>query len=68
MKHVPYERHFSDSAGKLHMYCPFRSQTGILVHVVIKGGYCYRSKDCMVIKCKYNALQSDVPALLSLVW
>jgi hypothetical protein len=50
------------------MLCPHRDKTGVSVHVVIKGGYCYRSECCMVIDCKFNRLQSDIRSLLSLTW
>lgn len=63
-----FQSRFSDTTGKLHTLCPHRDKTGISVHVVIKGGYCYRSENCIVIKCKYNRLQSDVKTLLSLTW
>jgi hypothetical protein len=36
--------------------------------VIIKYGACYRSEQCMVVKCKFNRLQSDVAHLLSLTW
>lgn len=63
-----FEKHFSDRTGKLHIYCPYREETGVTVHVVIKDGFCYRSEHCMVIKCKYNRLQTDIDTLLSLTW
>ena len=62
------ERRFSERTGKLHIYCPYRTETGITVHVVIKEGCCYRSRDCMVLRCKYNASQTDPSTVLSLVW
>ena len=62
------EKHFSETTGKLHAPCPHRESTCINVHVVIKDGFCYRSEQCMVIKCKYNRLQSDISCLLSLTW
>jgi len=36
--------------------------------VVIKDGYCYRSEQCMIIQCKFNRLQTDLDAILSLTW
>jgi hypothetical protein len=68
MRYCPKNRHFSEATGKLHIPCLHREKTGITVHVVIKGGCCYRSESCMVIKCKYNRLQADIEALLSLTW
>jgi len=62
------EKHFSESTGKLHIPCPHCEKTGITVHVVVKEGFCYRSGDCLVINCKFNRLQSDIEALLSLAW
>ncbi|GAB4534421.1 MAG: hypothetical protein Fur0020_01050 [Thermodesulfovibrionia bacterium] len=62
------EKRYSITTGKLHIPCPFRSQTGINTHVVIKDGFCYRSNRCMIISCKYNKLQTDIISLLSLVW
>lgn len=68
MKGMYLEKHFSEATGKLHISCPHRKSTGIDVHVVIKDGYCYRSEDCMVLKCKFNRMQSDIGCLLSLTW
>ncbi|WP_333654927.1 hypothetical protein [Dissulfurispira sp.] len=68
MKFFFDEKRFSESTGKLHIYCPYRERTGINVHVVIKGGYCYRSRQCMIVQCKFNSIQLDIEALLSLVW
>lgn len=68
MKKLFTEKHYSDSTGKLHMPCPHREQTGLGVHVVIKDGFCYRSKDCLVVRCKYNRVQRDIQCLLSLTW
>lgn len=68
MKEVYLRSRYSDTTGKLHMPCPHREKTGVSVHVVIKGGYCYRSEFCMVIDCKFNRLQSDIRSLLSLTW
>jgi len=68
MRSVYSEKHYSEVTGKLHIPCPHRESTGIRVHVVIKGGFCYRSEQCMVIKCKFNRLQSDTACLLSLTW
>lgn len=62
------EKWFSESTGKLHIYCPYKEKTGINVHVVIKDGYCYRSRQCMIVQCKFNSIQLDIDALLSLVW
>jgi hypothetical protein len=68
MKDILLQKSFSVETGKLHMPCPYRDKTGINVHVVIKGGYCYRSEQCMIIRCKFNRLQTDLDAVLSLVW
>jgi hypothetical protein len=68
MKSAYPEKHYSETTGKLHIPCPHKNTTGIGVHVVIKDGYCYRSCDCMVIKCKFNRMQSDIGCLLSLTW
>jgi hypothetical protein len=62
------QRRYSEATGKLHIPCPYASSTGVVVHVVIKGGFCYRSEQCFVLQCKYNRLQSDIKALLSLTW
>ncbi len=68
MKGCYLDKHFSETTGKLHIPCPHRHLTGINVHVVIKEGYCYRSEECMVIKCKFSHLQTDLERLLSLTW
>ena len=68
MRRSSMEKHFSESTGKLHIPCPHCEKTGITVHVVVKEGFCYRSGDCLVINCKFNRLQSDIEALLSLAW
>ncbi len=68
MKGRYIEKRYSEETGKLHMACPFAKNTGINVHVVIKGGYCYRSEECMILKCKFSRLQSDLKCLLSLTW
>jgi hypothetical protein len=68
MKFFFDEKRYSESTGKLHIYCPYRERTGINVHVVIKDGYCYRSRQCMIVQCKFNSIQLDIEALLSLVW
>jgi hypothetical protein len=68
MKFFFDEKRYSESTGKLHIYCPYREKTGINVHVVIKEGYCYRSRQCLVVQCKFNSIQLDIDALLSLVW
>lgn len=62
------DKKFSESSGKLHMPCPHGAKSGVFVHVVIKGGYCYRSKDCLVFECKFNKTQSDLKSVLSVVW
>ncbi|MBI5212533.1 MAG: hypothetical protein HY957_04085 [Nitrospirae bacterium] len=67
MKDYFIQKRYSDTTRKLHMPCPYPERTGIAIHVVIKDGYCYRS-ECMVIQCKYNRIQSDTQALMSLVW
>jgi hypothetical protein len=71
MKRFPKEkeeRRFSEKTGKLHIHCPHREETGIALHVVIREGCCYRSKECLVLKCRYNASHSDVSTVLSLIW
>lgn len=68
MKGRHLDKHFSEMTGKLHIPCPHRESTGIRVHVLIKEGKCYRSEQCMVIKCKFNRLQTDIGCLLSLTW
>lgn len=68
MKGKDLDKHYSEATGKLHIPCPHRETTGINVHVIIKYGACYRSEQCMVVKCKFNRLQSDVGHLLSLTW
>jgi len=68
MRSMYSEKHYSEVSGKLHIPCPHRESTGISVHVVIKGGFCYRSEHCMVIRCKFNRLQADTACLLSLTW
>jgi len=62
------QKQYSFTTGKLHVPCPFRSMTGINIHVVVKDGFCYRSEECSVIACKYNRLQTRIISLLSLVW
>ena len=68
MKRRAMDKHFSDETGKLHIPCPHKKETGIRVHVVIKAGVCYRSDSCMVLRCRHNRLQADLPTLLSLTW
>lgn len=68
MRYAQKETHYSEATGKLHIFCPHRDRTGISVHVVIKEGHCYRSRQCMVLNCKFNVLQSDIKCLLSLAW
>ena len=68
MKTGNLDKRFSEASGKLHIPCPHKEITGIKIHVVIKEGYCYRSEQCMVIKCKFNRLQSDIDYVLSLTW
>ena len=68
MRYVSKESRFSEATGKLHILCPHRDRTEISVHVVIREGHCYRSRQCTVINCKFNVLQSDLPCLLSLTW
>lgn len=62
------KKRFSETTGKLHMPCPYKHKTGIDIFIVIKGGYCYRSEDCMVMECKYNRTQSDLKSVLSVTW
>jgi hypothetical protein len=61
-------KRFSEKTGKLHMMCPYKDKTGIGICIVIRGGYCYRSDDCMVLECKYNKTQSDLKSVLSVTW
>ncbi|MDA8169505.1 MAG: hypothetical protein M0Z59_07385 [Nitrospiraceae bacterium] len=68
MKDASEKKRFSESTGKLHINCPYKEKSGVQVHVVIKGGYCYRSGQCMVLECKYHRLQSDIESLLSIMW
>jgi len=68
MRYHPKDSHYSEATGKLHILCPHRDKTGITIHVVIKDGHCYRSRQCMVLNCKFNILQSDLQCLLSLAW
>ncbi len=68
MRSLYLEKRYSESTGKLHIPCPFAKNTGINVHVVIKGGLCYRSENCVVVKCKFSHLQTDLESLLSLTW
>lgn len=62
------EKSYSEMTGKLHISCPYSKQTGISTHVVIKGRYCYRSCDCMVINCKYNKTRDSIEDILSVTW
>lgn len=59
---------YAVETGKLHLPCPHKEKSGVNIHVVIKDGYCYRSEQCMVIWCKFNSLQTDLDAFLSLIW
>jgi hypothetical protein len=68
MRNLHLEKRYSEATGKLHIACPFARNTGIYVHVVVKGGYCYRSENCMMLKCKFSHLQTDLESLLSLAW
>ncbi|MDP2168241.1 MAG: hypothetical protein Q8J64_07925 [Thermodesulfovibrionales bacterium] len=61
-------KRYCEATGKLHVPCPHRVKSGVYVHVVIKGGYCYRSKDCLVFECKFNGMQSDLDSVVSVVW
>lgn len=65
---IPDTKKYSEATGKLHMPCPYRGKSGIYVHVIIKGGYCYRSEDCLVFECKFNKLHGDIESVLSVVW
>lgn len=67
-KDVVSAKRFSEMTGKLHLLCPHRDKTGINIHVVIMGGCCYRSSECMVFKCKFNAMQDDLERILSVTW
>jgi hypothetical protein len=62
------DKRYSEMTGKLHIGCPHREKSGVQLHVVIKGGYCYRSEECMVVECKYNRMQSDIKKVLSVMW
>lgn len=66
-KNLP-KKSYSEATGKIHIPCPYKEETGIGTHVVLKSGYCYRSEKCMIIKCKFNNAQSDIKVLLSMVW
>jgi hypothetical protein len=68
MRDACLDKHYCETTGKLHIPCPCRELTDINTHVVIKNGYCYRSEECMVVKCKYNRIQSDFKSLLSILW
>lgn len=68
MKDRFIQKRYAIETGKLHLPCPYRDRTGINIHVVIKGGYCYRSEDCMILWCRFNRLQTNISSLLSLVW
>lgn len=68
MRRIAIEKRYSDTTGKLHLPCPHSGETGIRVHVVIRAGICYRSESCLVIRCRFNRLQSDIRSLLSLTW
>jgi hypothetical protein len=62
------DKKFSEATGKLHIHCPHREKTGINVHVVIRGGVCYKAGQCLVVQCKYNTIQNEIGQLLSLTW
>ena len=62
------ERAYSEMTGKLHIQCPHRKLTGVCTHVVIMGRYCYRSDNCMVLKCKYNKTRDNIENVLSMTW
>jgi len=68
MKDPLVQKVYSIETGKLHTPCPYKEKTGINIHVVIKDGYCYRSEECTIIWCKFNRLQTDLDAFLSLIW
>lgn len=68
MKDPFMQKNYAIETGKLHIPCPFRNQTGINIHVVVKDGYCYRSEQCIVVWCKFNRIQTDIDSLLSLIW
>jgi hypothetical protein len=65
---VVTNKRYSERSGKLHIQCPFKDRTGIRTHVVIKGRYCYRSDECMVIECKYNKSRTKIENILSMTW
>jgi hypothetical protein len=62
------DKRYSETTGKLHIPCPFKERTGIKIHVVIKGRYCYRSDECMVLECKYNKSRTKIENILSMTW
>jgi hypothetical protein len=68
MKDFFLQKRYSESTKKLHIPCPFSEKTNIKIHVVVKNGYCYRSESCIVVQCKYNKIQTDIEAWLSLLW
>ncbi len=65
---VVTNKRYSETSGKLHIQCPHKERTGINIHVVIKGRYCYRSDECMVIECKYNKMRNKIENVLSMTW
>jgi len=68
MKDPLMHKSYAVETGKLHVPCPYKDKTGINIHVVVKDGYCYRSEECMIIWCKFNSLQTDLDAFLSIIW
>lgn len=68
MKDVVGPNHYSEDTGKLHVKCPHSNKSGVKVHVVVRNGVCYRSKECLVVQCKFNDLQNDLDSLLSITW
>lgn len=68
MKDMAGKKRFCETTGKLHIMCPHVRKSGVSVHVVVRDGVCYRSRECMVVECKFNAIQKDIDSLLSITW
>jgi hypothetical protein len=67
-KDVVSAKRYSEMTGKLHLPCPHGEKTGVSTHVVIKGGCCYRSEQCLVFECKFNAMRDEIEKILSVTW
>lgn len=63
-----FGKKYCENTGKLHVPCPHKARSGVFIHVVIRDGQCYRSKDCLVFDCKFNTLQNDLDSIVSVVW